>query len=90
MKYSKVNNDDIVFFENILGENNIIFKQDLDEFSSDHTEDLNYLPEVVLFPTNTNQVSKIVKYCNAKIIPITPSAALTGLSGGALPIHGGG
>lgn len=89
MKYSKVNNDDIVFFENILGENNIISKQGLDEFSCDHTEDLNYLPEVVLFPTNTNQVSKIVKYCNAKIIPITPSAALTGLSGGALPIHGG-
>ena len=89
MKYSKVNKDDIVFFENILGENNIISKQGLDEFSSDHTEDLNYLPEVVLFPTNTNQVSKIVKYCNAKIIPITPSAALTGLSGGALPLHGG-
>ena len=89
MKYSKVNNDDIVFFENILGENNIISKQGLYEFSCDHTEDLNYLPEVVLFPTNTNQVSKIVKYCNVKIIPITPSAALTGLSGGALPLYGG-
>jgi len=87
--YSKINKKDFNHFVKILGEENILYKKGLEEFSKDHTEDLKYLPEIVLFPKNTNQVSSVVKYCNNKLIPITPSAALTGLSGGALPFHGG-
>ena len=89
MEYSRINKKDLNYFTRILCEENIIYKNGLEEFSKDHTEDLKYLPEVVLFPKNTNQVSKIVEYCNDKLIPITPSAALTGLSGGALPFYGG-
>ncbi len=89
MSYSKINKKDFNYFSQILGEENILYRKGLEEFSKDHTEDLKYLPEIVLFPKNTNQVSSVVKYCNNKLIPITPSAALTGLSGGALPFHGG-
>ena len=89
MEYSRINKKDLNYFTRILCEENIIYKNGLEEFSKDHTEDLKYLPEIVLFPKNTNQVSKIVEYCNDKLIPITPSAALTGLSGGALPFYGG-
>ena len=32
---------------------------------------------------------KNTSFCNTNLIPITPSAALTGLSGGALPIYKG-
>ena len=42
-----------------------------------------------MFPTSTQDVVNILKYCNKNHIAITPSAALTGLSGGALPIYGG-
>ena len=89
MEYSKIKTADLNYFKTILGQENIVFKKGLEEFSKDHTEDLKHLPEIVLFPTNTSQVSSIVKYCNNKLIPITPSAALTGLSGGALPFYGG-
>ncbi len=89
MAYSKVNQTVLNYFIELLGEQNVIHKNGLEEFSRDHTEDLKYFPELVLFPESTNQVSKIVKYCNNKLIPITPSAALTGLSGGALPLYGG-
>ena len=89
MEYSNIKTADLNYFTTILGQENIVFKKGLEEFSKDHTEDLKYLPEIVLFPTNTSQVSNIVKYCNNKLIPITPSAALTGLSGGALPFYGG-
>ena len=57
-------------------------------YSRDHTENLSYPPEVVLFPRSTEMVSKIVSFCNTNLIPITPSAALTGLSGGVQFIKG--
>ena len=38
---------------------------------------------------NSEEISKILKYCNSKKIPVTPCGARTGLSGGSLPIFGG-
>ena len=86
MSYSKLSQIHINYFINILGNENVIYDQEIRKYSSDHTEDLVYSPEIVLFPETTNQVSEIVSYCNENFIPITPSAALTGLSGGALPV----
>ena len=90
MSYSKLSQIHINYFINILGNENVIYDQEIRKYSSDHTEDLVYSPEIVLFPETTNQVSEIVSYCNENFIPITPSAALTGLSGGALPVLEGG
>lgn len=61
----------------------------LEDYSHDYTEDLRYFPEIVLKPANTEDVSKIVSYCNEKTIPVTPCGARTGLSGGSLPVCGG-
>jgi len=57
--------------------------------ASDHTEDFHYKPEVVLQAETTEDVSKILHYCNEQNISLTPRGAGTGLSGGALPIFGG-
>jgi len=62
---------------------------DLDKYGRDETEDLLFPPHIVLKPTNTEEVSAILRYCNENKIPVTPSGARTGLSGGALPIKGG-
>lgn len=62
---------------------------DLDKYGRDETEDLLFLPHIVLKPTKTEDVSAILRYCNENKIPVTPSGARTGLSGGALPIKGG-
>lgn len=48
-----------------------------------------YLPEVVVFPTTTQQVSDIMKVAQAYGIPVTPRGAATNLSGGSLPVQGG-
>lgn len=61
----------------------------LKKYGQDETEDLLFMPEIVLRPSTTQEVSDILKYCNAQLIPVTPSGARTGLSGGALPIKGG-
>jgi glycolate oxidase len=61
----------------------------LEPYSHDETEDLHFLPQVVLKPTTTLQVSQIMKICFDNNIPVTPRGGGTGLSGGALPIYGG-
>lgn len=67
----------------------LITDEDLQHYGHDETEDFNFPPRLVLRPTTTAQVSGILAYCNQENIPVTPSGARTGLSGGALPIHGG-
>ncbi len=64
-------------------------KEILDKHSHDETEDLRFLPSIVLKPESTDEVSKIMAYASAHNIPVTPQGARTGLSGGALPVMGG-
>ena len=90
MIYSKINNDDVLFFQKAISDNNVFLDdKTLDEYSHDQTEDLKFYPSIVLKPNNTNEISAILKYCNERIIPVTPCGARTGLSGGSLPIMGG-
>lgn len=63
--------------------------EDLTKYSHDETEDLRFPPHIVAKPENVEQISAIMRYCNAENIPVTPAGARTGLSGGALPVKGG-
>ncbi len=47
------------------------------------------IPDVVLLPTCTEQVVKIVKLCNEFDVPFVPRGAGTSLAGGCLPVGGG-
>src|SRR5919197_2407817 len=46
-------------------------------------------PDVVVFPTSTEQVVEVVKACNEFDIPFLPRGAGTSLAGGCLPVGGG-
>jgi len=46
-------------------------------------------PDVVVFPTSTEQVVEIVKLCNRLDVPFLPRGAGTSLAGGCLPVGGG-
>src|SRR5689334_5149503 len=46
-------------------------------------------PDVVVFPTTTEQVVRIVQTCNALGVPFLPRGAGTSLAGGCLPVGGG-
>lgn len=77
-------------FKNIVGENYVLYDDEtLDRYAHDETENLYYLPDIVIKPRNAGQISSIMKICNSKKIPVTPRGAGTGLSGGALPHLGG-
>lgn len=88
-KAYKMTKEQLAFFHSEFGEIVFTDKETLEQFSHDETENLHFSPELVLQPTSAEQISDILKYCNEQKIPVTPSGARTGLSGGALPIHGG-
>lgn len=46
-------------------------------------------PDVVVFPTSTQQVARIVRLCNEYGVPFLPRGAGTSLAGGCLPVGGG-
>jgi glycolate oxidase len=61
----------------------------LSNYASDYTEDIAYLPQVVVTPNSISDISKVLAFCNDHMIPVTPRGAGTGLSGGSIPINGG-
>jgi glycolate oxidase len=76
--------------QQIVGEKYVFLDEEvLNDYAHDETEDLHYLPEVVIKPGSAEEISKILKICNEYGIPVTPRGAGTGLSGGALPHLGG-
>lgn len=77
-------------FKKIVGEQHVFVDEEvLGNYAHDETEDLHFLPDVVLKPGSAEEVSAILKICNQHKIPVTPRGAGTGLSGGALPHLGG-
>ncbi len=47
------------------------------------------MPEVIVFPHNTAEVSAVMKAAHREKIPVVPRGAGTNLSGGTIPIKGG-
>ncbi len=80
---------DFSYFENLLGANAMHTEEQLIAYGHDETEDLSFPPSLVVRPENIEEISNIMAYCHEHSIPVTPAGARTGLSGGALPIHGG-
>ena len=77
-------------FKSIVGDSYVFADEEtLNNYAHDETENLHYLPEVVIKPRTAEEISAILKICNADRIPVTPRGAGTGLSGGALPHLGG-
>lgn len=58
-------------------------------YGHDETEDYNFPPAVVVKPGTAEEVSAIIRLANEYKIPVVPIGGRTGLSGGALSIHGG-
>ncbi len=73
----------------IVGQDAVLWKNyDLKLYEYDGSID-KHLPEAVVFPTSTEQVAKLVRYCNRERLYYTARGAGTGLSGGSIPLRGG-
>ncbi len=88
--YASITADILQSLQAICGVENVYTdSENLQHYSHDETEDLKFLPAVVVRPSSVNQIAEIMRIANAEQIPVTPRGAGTGLSGGALPVHGG-
>ena len=77
-------------FRNILGTAYVFTDEEsLNNYAHDETENLHFLPDIVIKPATAEELSAVMKICNQNKIPVTPRGAGTGLSGGALPHLGG-
>ncbi len=45
------------------------------------------LPDLVVYPENVEQISKILKLCNTNKIPVIPFGAGSGFEGGINAVH---
>jgi glycolate oxidase len=75
---------EIAGFESVL-----TAKEDLNSYSYDGSTVWTHLPDAVILPTTTEQVSQILKLANQNLIPVTPRGAGTNVSGGSIPVKGG-
>jgi len=73
----------------IVGKENILADlKDLLAYSYDATM-RQEMPDVIVFPRSTEQVSAIMKLAHREKIPVVPRGAGTNLSGGTIPLKGG-
>ena len=90
MQFSAIHPQHLRELASLLGADALLYDmEERTQRSSDHTEDLVFLPELVVMPREVDQISNLLRYCNQARIPVTVRGAGTGLSGGALPIHQG-
>jgi FAD/FMN-containing dehydrogenase len=92
-KFSKLTEEHVSYFKDLLKTNSAIIDgvtadatDDLQAFNGDWMEKYRGHSTLVLKPGNTEEVSKILKYCNEKMLAVVPQAGNTGLVGGSVPV----
>lgn len=80
----------IARLQQIAGQSFVFSDEDTrHHYGHDETEDYNFPPQVVIKPGTAAEISGIMQLANEYKIPVVPIGGRTGLSGGALSIHGG-
>ncbi len=90
MNYKKIDDGDLAFFRKTIGSDFVFTDEaNIERFSRDETDGVQFPPEVILKPITAQEISAVLKYCNDNLIPVSPRAAGTGLSANSLCVHGG-
>ena len=88
--YKKVDASIIEALRQIVGQDDVLVRsKELEPYTHDEVVGLRADPEVVVRVTSAAQVAEILKLAQRERVPVTPRGAGYGLSGGAVPVHGG-
>jgi len=92
-RYNRIDPELLAFLEAAVGKRNVIFRDEerLEPYSHDETAGRRYasMPEAVVKPASTEEVSKVLALASGHRVPVTPRGAGSGLSGGCVPSSGG-
>ncbi|KAM3370192.1 hypothetical protein ACQJBY_017840 [Aegilops geniculata] len=86
--YSVLNSDDVSYFKSILGDNGVV--QDKDRVAVANVDWMGKYKgssQLLLLPKSTNEVSKVLAYCDSRRLAVVPQGGNTGLVGGSVPVH---
>ena len=91
--YQQITSQIVDELKQICGADHVVSDDEkvLKRYGRDQVPEKKYAgkPEVVVRPDTAEQIAAIMKLANRENIPVTPRAAGSGLSGGAVPVHGG-
>jgi glycolate oxidase len=73
----------------IAGKENVFEDKETRICYSYDATNLKYLPDLIVYPANCEQIAAIVKLANTFRFPVIPRGAGTGFTGGTLPVEGG-
>ncbi|KAJ5223322.1 actin interacting protein 2 [Penicillium chermesinum] len=92
-KFAEVTADDVAFFKSLLGSESAVVDgvtadatDDIEPFNSDWMRKYRGHTRLVLKPQSTEEVSKVLKYCNERKLAVVPQGGNTGLVGGSVPV----
>ena len=71
----------------IRKENVLSHEDEIRPYETDALTAYRQMPLLVALPETVEEVSEILKYCNANKIKVVPRGAGTGLTGGSLPLE---
>jgi glycolate oxidase len=90
MTFQKITPAFIQALETALGTEAVFLDSAIREAHAEDTSfKLHHAPEVVVKPSDTEGVSKLLRLCHEARIPVTVQGARSGIVGGAVPICGG-
>ncbi|OIW34065.1 FAD linked oxidase [Coniochaeta ligniaria NRRL 30616] len=93
-RFSKVTEEHVKYFKEILGSGSAVLESvtndaaqdDIEPFNGDWMKKYRGHCRLVLRPGSTEEVSKILKYCNDNMLAVVPQGGNTGLVGGSVPV----
>ncbi|RKF75888.1 putative D-lactate dehydrogenase, mitochondrial [Golovinomyces cichoracearum] len=92
-KFAKVTPEHVEFFQSLLGKETAVIDgvskdaySDLESFNEDWMRKYKGQTKLVLKPISTEEVSKILKYCNENMLAVVPQGGNSGLVGGSVPV----
>lgn len=89
-QYKRIDNKDIEFLKNVVGEDKVLHGNDINEdYSHDELGGVSNYPDVLVKVHNTEEISKIMKYAYENTIPVVARGSGTGLVGASVPLYGG-
>ncbi|KAK0621171.1 hypothetical protein B0T17DRAFT_508544 [Bombardia bombarda] len=93
-RFATITADHVSYFRGLLGTESAVIDgvtsdsaaDDLEPFNSDWMRKYRGHCKLVLKPGSTDEVSKILKYCNDNMLAVVPQGGNTGLVGGSVPV----
>ena len=88
--YAKVGAEDLAYFEEVMPGRVLSGAEEMSDYEHDEMTIYGlYRPEAVLLAQSAEEISAVMRHCNARRIAVTPRGAGTGLCGGCVATAGG-